>query len=203
MARKAKAKKSSKEPEEKLVTVGEYALHRNVTPARIYGLFRMGRIPKVIHNNQAMVPIERADACLASYSRVEGHAKAVMDSPEGEPETYAGNRARREKYEADLKRLSYEEKIGKLVSREQIEKIAFEVARRTRDNLLSIPDRIAADVAAETDPQRVHFMITEAMLAALDHGLSEPLKGESKPLVSPHAGEPEPEVEAELGADDV
>lgn len=200
MARKKKADK--KEVEERLVTVSEYALHRNLTTARIYELLRRGRIPKLQINGQVMIPFERAEKCLTATTYP---GRDQSDSEDGNaPETYAGNRAKREKFEAELKRLSYEQKAGKLIEREHIEKIAFEVARRTRDNLLTIPDRIAADVAAETDPQKVHFMITEALLGALNHGLSEPLKGESKPLVSPQEGEPEQEPEEdELGADDV
>lgn len=207
MARKSKQPKADKPLKEKFVTIGEYAVHRKVTTTRVYALIRSGRIPMERINGQQMVPIEKADMLLDATSRApKGGVELDSLGDDLSPETYAGNRAKREKFEAELKRLSYEQKAGKLIEREHIEKIAFEVARRTRDNLLSIPDRIAADIAAETDPQKVHFMMTEALLAALNHGLSEPLKGAEKSLTDANAGveEPTPEPEEDaLGADDV
>lgn len=191
MARRAKTP-APEVPQEKLLSVGEYAMHRNITTVRIYTLIRQGRIPKVQYQGQIMIPVERADACLKASQRVDA---ATGDAPlgAGSEETYSGNRAKREKYEAELKRLMYEQKAGSLVSKTEIETIAYEVARRTRDNLLAIPDRIAADVAAETDPQKVHMMITEALLASLNHGLSDMLKGTTKTLVSPQEGSEEAE----------
>jgi hypothetical protein len=188
-------------PTEKFLTVGEYALHRNVTTVRIYTLLRQGRIPKETRNGQTVIPVERADACIEASQGVAQKINEALGEGDQSPETYAGNRAKRERYEMELKRLKYEKEAGLLIEKGTIEKIAFEVARRTRDNILSVPDRVAADIAAETDPQKVHFMLTEALHAALEHGLADPMKGTETPLVTP--SEPlEEESEDESGDDD-
>ena len=44
---------------------------------------------------------------------------------------------------------------------EAVSRAAFEQARLLRDAILNIPDRIAASVAAESDPIAVHDMLTK------------------------------------------
>ncbi len=75
--------------------------------------------------------------------------------------------AEKERYKAKLAKLEYEEKIEKLVDRESIEREAFRVARVVRDAMLSIPDRLAALVTAETDQAKNHAVLTKEILAAL------------------------------------
>jgi hypothetical protein len=45
---------------------------------------------------------------------------------------------------------------------------AFTKARTVRDNLLNIPDRLAATLAAEADVDKVHQMLTGEIRKALD-----------------------------------
>ena len=45
---------------------------------------------------------------------------------------------------------------------------AFKMARLTRDAMLAIPDRLAAEIAAETDTFKVHTRITEEIRKALE-----------------------------------
>jgi len=49
-----------------------------------------------------------------------------------------------------------------------IEKIAFETARRTRDAVLMIPDRVADLLAAETDALKVSALLTNELIQALE-----------------------------------
>lgn len=168
-------------PEEKIewLTAGEYALHRSVSVQTIYKYLQRGKLPVAIHNSQKVIDKNKADKILDSYIKSADHAALDEQELAGvtPQETYAGNRAKRERFEMELKRVAYEQKIGKLIDKAAVERAAYEVARVTRDTLLAIPDRISAEVAAETDVQKVHFLITEALLAALNHGLNDPLKG--------------------------
>jgi len=52
-------------------------------------------------------------------------------------------------YKAALKKLDYEERTGKLGDIKKMEMAVFNMARRTRDAVLNIPDRVAAILAAE------------------------------------------------------
>ena len=81
--------------------------------------------------------------------------------------SFAEAQAEKERYKAKLAKLEYEEKIGKLVDRESIEREAFRVARVVRDAMLSLPDRLAALVTAETDQAKNHTLMTKEIMAAL------------------------------------
>ena len=61
-----------------------------------------------------------------------------------------------EVYRAKLTKLDYDERIGKLVDAEKVKNENFKLARMVRDAMLTIPDRLAAEVAGMTDPVAVH-----------------------------------------------
>ncbi len=75
-------------------------------------------------------------------------------------------RARKEKWLARLRELDYLERSAELVSAKAVEDAAFEAARRLRDDILNIPDRIASLIAAEDRPVKCHQILkTELELA--------------------------------------
>ena len=69
---------------------------------------------------------------------------------------------------ARLSELKYLEQARKLIDRTEVERRAFEVARKTRDNIMTIPPRIAHELAAETDPRKVEVMLTKELARALE-----------------------------------
>lgn len=84
-----------------------------------------------------------------------------------QPSTYAQARAAREMYQARLARLEYEQKIGKLVSADEVKAEAFAAARRTRDAMLNISSRIANQLAAERDPAKISARLDDEIRRAL------------------------------------
>jgi len=91
--------------------------------------------------------------------------------PQGAPETfaaeagrprapdYAEHRAIREAYAARLAKLDYEERTGRLVATEEVKVGWFNILRVLRDRILNLPDRLAAVLAAETDPSEVRTIL--------------------------------------------
>jgi hypothetical protein len=80
---------------------------------------------------------------------------------------YSLDRARREKYEADLAELKLREQQGDLV---RVAEVRAEIAKRVgqvRMNLLQVPARLAPLLAAETDQAKVHTMIDAELRAVL------------------------------------
>lgn len=63
--------------------------------------------------------------------------------------------------QVSLLELNYQEKAGLLVKTKDVEAAAFTEARKLRDNMLNIPDRISALVAAEHDENIVRQIITD------------------------------------------
>lgn len=75
-------------------------------------------------------------------------------------ETYQAARSRKESSIANLRGLEFAEKEGKLIDRAQTEADAFKTARTVRNGLIAIPDRVASLLAAESDPARVHAVLS-------------------------------------------
>ena len=71
-------------------------------------------------------------------------------------------RARREKLELELAELR-----GELVRVEDTRTQFFSIARTLRDAVLSVPNRLASLLAAETNERRIHTKLTEELALAL------------------------------------
>jgi hypothetical protein len=82
--------------------------------------------------------------------------------------TIAQSRQISEAYSAKLKKLEYEEKSGRLIDIEKVKAQAFKSARSIRDSLMNIPDRCAAELAAEMDTPRVHARLSREIREILE-----------------------------------
>jgi len=88
--------------------------------------------------------------------------------PGQEMASYHDARAMREAYDARMSKLEYQKELGKLVPVEDVQKQAAQVAKTVRDALLSIPARIAAEVANEIDVWKVEIMLDKEIRGALE-----------------------------------
>ena len=66
-----------------------------------------------------------------------------------------------------MSKLDFEERSGKLISRDEIQVVAFNRFRTFRDGMLNLPDRLAAVLAAESDSIKVHEILTTEIRKAL------------------------------------
>src|ERR1700689_200867 len=80
---------------------------------------------------------------------------------------YSKARTVRESYLARLAKIDFEERTEKLASRDEIKVAACNRYRTFRDGMLNIPDRLAAVLAAESDPRRTHELLSTEMRKAL------------------------------------
>jgi hypothetical protein len=74
-------------------------------------------------------------------------------------------------------RLENDVREGQLLEASQAKRRSFELARTVRDALLNIPDRVAAELAAEADASKVHARLDDEIRKALV-SLSETLSAE-------------------------
>lgn len=167
----------------KPLSLNAYAAQRGVTQEAVRLAVKDGRLAKSITYVNGKPKI--ADAVMADkewaentdqskprnritgdpkHRRAPGEATKAMEnsivSGTNGP-SYAQSRAIREAYQARLAKLEFEEKSGKLVSRDDVRVAAFNAARKARDSLLSIPDRIAPILAGITDDREVHRILTD------------------------------------------
>lgn len=170
-----------------VVTIAEYARLRGVTRAAVNQAIKAGRLKECLATNEKgrlRLDPEAADrewAANTAHHRKPGPQPLVTgaDLPADDSDllddipNFNVSRAKREAYQAELARLEYEEKQGTLVNAEAVKKEAFRVARLVRDAMLNIPDRIAAELASDTDTFSVHKRLTDEIRTALMGSLND------------------------------
>jgi len=77
------------------------------------------------------------------------------------------SRARREHYQAELAKLQVTQQRGELVPVDQVKKEAFAMGRSVREALANLADRLSHQLAGETDPARIHQVLSDEHRAAL------------------------------------
>jgi len=80
----------------------------------------------------------------------------------------AASQAKKEEFRAKLVELEYEERVGALVRKSDVEKEAFRVGRLVRDAVLNVPSRLAGILAAESDQRKVHDLLEKELRQALE-----------------------------------
>ena len=147
------------------VSIRKYAEHRGLSHTAVQKAIKQGRIQLT---SERKIDIEQADRdWLRNTSPMNAPQPVANIEAVGSGPSYAQSRAVRELYLARLAKIEFEERSHKLVSRDEVKVAAFSMARTVRDSLLNIPDRIAAMLAAESDPTRVHHILTEELRRAL------------------------------------
>jgi hypothetical protein len=87
---------------------------------------------------------------------------------EPSPEASLSEAQRRVAIQRELKLgLENQQKQGVLIDAARERQRDFECARTVRDSILNVPDRVAAELAAETDSARVHRRLEQELRAAL------------------------------------
>ena len=74
--------------------------------------------------------------------------------------SYADAKLRTERVRAQLLELELAEKNGVLIDAERVRRVTFEKARVARDALMSLPARLSAQLAAETEQMKIHDLLT-------------------------------------------
>ena len=77
-------------------------------------------------------------------------------------------RTRKLELETAILERKLQELDGTLVDRAEVEKEVGDLARRLKDRILNIPERIAADLAAETDTRKVTRILVQELRVALE-----------------------------------
>ncbi len=140
-----------------------YARHRGISLAAVQKAIKAGRIRT---NADGKIDVESADQEWernTNYGASPATGEASVSGP-----SYAHSRAIREAYLARLAKIEYEERLGKLINRDEVQVAAFNKFRMFRDGMLNIPDRVAAVLAAETDTRKVHELLTVEIRKALN-----------------------------------
>ena len=113
---------------------------------------------------------------VAPVSPSSGPLSATGGLPRTGP--YTAARAVRETYEARLKELDFNVRSGDLVSADEVRVASFTVARKARDLLLALPDRLSAVLAGLTETADVHRVLSEEVRRVCEELSQPPALGE-------------------------
>jgi len=78
------------------------------------------------------------------------------------------SKAEKEHYLAKQAKLSYEIKAGKLVEVEKVRAEWAKIALTIRNSIMTIPDRLAPALAGQTDADKIHELLTQEFIQALE-----------------------------------
>jgi phage terminase Nu1 subunit (DNA packaging protein) len=113
---------------------------------------------------------------------IEG-MEPTVDDPEAMIETMAQTKLRKETALAHKAELDAAEREGRLIPREETERLWRDIGVRVQKAILSIPDRLAPVMAGESDGHKIHRLMTAELkyaLRNLSQNISEEDNGEGK-----------------------
>ena len=159
------------------ITMAELAAFKNVSRAAVTKKVKSGKLDGAIvnHNGKKKVNKEEAfrlwdlqappskDTTVKKQLKEEIEAKSIDEIP-----NFAESKAKREHFLAELARLDVEQKKKDLIPVTEIKKSSFEMGRAIREKLTNLADRLANQIAGETDPQIIHKLLTEEHRTALE-----------------------------------
>ena len=169
-----------------ILNATEYARHRGVSTTAVTLAVKSERLKEsVVRDGKSyLINVEIADrewSANTDYTRLpragskRSQAAAVKADPiatddeiaDGAIPDFSDSRAKREHHQAGIAELEHRKLAGELVPKSDVERDSFKAARRVRDAMLNVPDRISADLAAITDPFEVHARLTAEIRDAL------------------------------------
>lgn len=150
-----------------LVTQAQLAEVLGVSAPRISQVKKTGRLEGT-YSKKGNAVLYDQDKAVAAWKGEISHLTTRVAGSEQEIPSFNESRAKSEHFRAELARLDLEVKEEKLCEVEKVEREAFSLARSVRDAVNSIPDRVANQFAAETDPVVIHQALSEELRKALE-----------------------------------
>lgn len=83
------------------------------------------------------------------------------------PSSYQKAKAAGEVYKSKILALEYGIKAGKYVPADQVKAHSFKIARRVRDSVMAVPERVSAEVSTMDDPRTIAIYLKEQIALAL------------------------------------
>ena len=133
------------------VSQAEFARLIGVGRSYVTALKTAGRL---VLDHEGKVLVEESKAAIAQSSGAPERAAVVQPA-------FADARDKKEHYAAELARLDYEERCGKLIVAADVVAAVADSAVTLRTRLESFPDQLAPQLAAMADEQQVRAMLAE------------------------------------------
>lgn len=158
------------------ISIRAYAAKKGISDTAVRKAIKSGRI--TLTKNGKINPTIADRQWEANTDPAQVYAIKKDDtSSETQPSTptggigisYQQSRAIREAYEARLKKLEFDERTGKLISTETVQREAFNAARKTRDMVLNVPDKVIPLLVGKTDIHEMKEILRKELLRTLEN----------------------------------
>ena len=135
------------------VSIRQYAKHRGISDMAVRKAIKQGRISK---EADGRIDIAKADKAWAENTlqpqKKTSQGQVTFFSGEQKPsesKTYIEAKTTNEIIKAQTNKLHFKQLTGKLIDKEKVCKLVFQLSRAARDAWQSWPSRIASQMAAE------------------------------------------------------
>jgi len=148
-----------------LISQYEWAKRKGFSKQYVNQLVKSGRIP--LENGK--INPSKADAIMAAtQDPSKMHNK--KRKPEGDdlPDLYLRTKIKNEVQKGKILEIRAKIESGEYVNADLVKAEIFKKARAARDHLLSIPDRIAAEIISLSDARDAHELLTREIKLALE-----------------------------------
>jgi len=146
------------------ISQAECARRMDVTRAAVGVMIQSGRLSK---DDRGRVNWTTArEEWEAKTQHEKRHNGRLREAPLAATATLATYKASHEEWRAKTAELEYRKAVGELVEREVVKRRWSDLARRTRQRIESLPDRLAGELAAIDDPIEVHRILREEIRVA-------------------------------------
>jgi hypothetical protein len=163
-----------------MMTVSQYAEHLGVNVSTVYHAIQVGRIRR---DGNDLIDADEADTKWARQThptgahwhqsrqrkRLPGPVTQVDPSPgQITDPTFVTARTQREIWESKLKELRYKERSGELIEARAVEVASENRHRLLRQTIMQVPDRLAPQLAVESDGVKVHEILAGELRRILE-----------------------------------
>jgi len=150
------------------ISQSELARLLGVTPAAVTKAVREGRIPrkawKQVGGRRRIVDVESAAAAFHQNKARNGRPPDESNAAE----RYQRERAAKLAADRELAELKLAERSGDLIAVAEVAAVVASAMASLRRRLLAFPDRLAAELAAETDARQCRERLRQEIRMALD-----------------------------------
>ena len=146
-----------------LLSRREYAKYRGVDDKAVRNAIATKRITTI----NGMINPEVADKEWDANTKHEYLAPVYKNEDRGNPVLHS-TRDKRETLDLMLKKLDYEERLGKLIPRAEVETDVFNAARAARDRWMGAPHKIASQIIGKTNITEIEQILNKEFESFLE-----------------------------------
>jgi hypothetical protein len=168
-ARRGKSKPAAAAAAGQVMTISAFGRDRNVDEKAVRKAIKSGRIPAACVGLSSTGRRQVITDVAAARLAWDANAAKVPPGPAVAGERQSLSEASRQATMERFRKLRIENDLreGRVVDVHAAKREAFESARIMREVLLNLPARIAAELAAETDPAKVFARLDDEIRQAL------------------------------------